>query len=100
MVVPARLAPPNGQELEPLDERRVRDAAIALRDASVESVAICFLFSYLNPAHEERAKAIVSEILPDAFVTTSSFISTQFREFERFTTAALGAFTGQKVRTY
>ena len=100
MVVPGRLAPPNGQELEPLDERRVRDAAIALRDASVESVAICFLFSYLNPAHEERAKAIVSEILPDAFVTTSSFISTQFREFERFTTAALAAFIGPKVRTY
>jgi N-methylhydantoinase A len=100
MVVPGRLAPPNGQELEPLDEQRIRDAAIALRDARVESVAICFLFSYLNPAHEDRAKAIVSEILPDAFVTTSSFISTQFREFERFTTAALAAFIGPKVRTY
>ena len=72
IVVPGRLAPPNGQELEPLDEGCVRDAAIALRDAGVESVAICFLFSYLNPAHEDRAKAIVSEILPDAFVTTSS----------------------------
>src|ERR1700691_5029278 len=100
MVVPGRLAPPSGQELEPLDEERVRDAAIALRDAGVESVAICFLFSYLNPAHEDRAKAIVSEILPDAFVTTSYFISTQFREFERFTTAALAAFIGPKVRTY
>jgi N-methylhydantoinase A len=66
----------------------------------VESVAICFLFSYLNPAHEDRAKAIVSEILPDAFVTTSSFISPQFREFERFTTAALAAFIGPKVRMY
>src|SRR5580658_5896048 len=74
MVVPGRLAPPNGQELEPLDEGRVRDAAIALRDAGVESVAICFLFSYLNPAHEDRAKAIVSKILPEAFVTTSSFV--------------------------
>ena len=100
MVVPGRLAPPNGQELEPLDEERVREAAIALRDAGVESVAICFLFSYLNPAHEDRAKAIVSESLPEAFVTTSSFVSPQFREFERFTTAALAAFIGPKVRTY
>src|SRR6202021_75754 len=100
MVVPGRLAPPNGQELEPLDEGCVRDAAIALRDAGVESVAICFLFSYLNPAHEDRAKAIVSKILPEAFVTTSSFVSPQFREFERFTTAALAAFIGPKVRTY
>jgi N-methylhydantoinase A len=100
MVVPGRLAPPHGQELEPLDEERVREAARTLRDAGVESVAICFLFSYLNPAHEDRAKAIVSEILPDAFVTTSSFVSPQFREFERFTTAALAAFVGPKVRMY
>ena len=100
MVVPGRLAPPHGQELEPLDEERVRDAARVLRDAGVESVAICFLFSYLNPAHEDRAKAIVSEILPNAFVTTSSFVSPQFREFERFTTAALAAFIGPKVRMY
>ena len=78
----------------------MRDAALALRDAGVESVAICFLFSYLNPAHEDRAKAIVPEILPEAFVTTSSFVSPQFREFERFTTAALAAFIGPKVRTY
>jgi N-methylhydantoinase A/oxoprolinase/acetone carboxylase beta subunit len=83
-----------------LDEERVRDAARVLRDAGVESVAICFLFSYLNSAHEDRAKAIVSEILPDAFVTTSSFVSPQFREFERFTTAALAAFIGPKVRMY
>ena len=65
MVVHGRLAPPHGEELEPLDEEGVRSAAIALRDAGVESVAICFLFSYLNPAHEDRVKAIVSEILPD-----------------------------------
>ena len=100
MMVGGRLAPPRGDELEPLDEAAVREAALALRGAGVESVAICFLFSYLNPAHEERAKAIVAEILPDAFVTTSSFVSPQFREFERFTTAALAAFIGPKVRTY
>ena len=60
----------------------------------------CFLFSYLNPAHKDRVKAIVSEILPEAFVTTSSFVSPQFHEFERFTTAALAAFIGPKVRMY
>ncbi len=97
-VVQGRLAPPHGEELEPLDEEGVRSAAIALGEAGVESVAICFLFSYLNPAHEDRVKAIVSEILPEAFVTTSSFVSPQFREFERFTTAALAAFIGPKVR--
>ena len=70
------------------------------RQAGVEAVAICFLFSYLNPAHEERAKSIVLEEFPAAFVTTSSSVVPQFREFERFTTAAMNAFIGPKVRDY
>lgn len=99
-VVGGRLAPPLGEELEPLDEAAVREAALALHQEGVTSVAVCFLFSYLNSAHEERAQAIVREVMPDAFVTTSSFVSPQFREFERFTTAALAAFVGPKVRRY
>jgi N-methylhydantoinase A len=98
--VAGRLVPPLGAELVPLDEAAVRRAAEELRDEGVESVAICFLFSYLNPEHELRAKAIVQAVMPQAFVTTSSFISPQFREFERFTTAALAAFIGPKVDRY
>jgi N-methylhydantoinase A len=98
--VGGRLAPPTGVELEPLDEAAVRQAAEELKAEGVQSVAICFLFSYLNPARENRAREIVAEVMPDAFVTTSSFVSPQFREFERFTTAALAAFIGPKVRTY
>ena len=98
--VAGRIAPPTGAELEPLDEAGVREAAAALKADGVESVAVCFLFSYLDPAHETRAQEIVAEVMPDAFVTTSSFVSPQFREFERFTTAALAAFVGPKVRSY
>ncbi|MEM9230492.1 MAG: hydantoinase/oxoprolinase family protein [Pseudomonadota bacterium] len=98
--VPGRLVPPTGEELEPLDEPAVREAAEALRADGVDAVAICFLFSYLNPDHELRAKAIVQEVMPDAFVTTSASISPQFREFERFTTAALATFVGPKVGRY
>lgn len=99
-VVRGRLVPPTGAELEPLDEEGVRQAALTLREEGVDSVAICLLFSYLNPAHEDRAAAIVAQVMPDAFVTTSSAVSPQFREFERFTTAALAAFIGPKVRRY
>src|SRR5271168_2676210 len=99
-VVKGRLIPPRGEELEPLDEEGVRRAAIELREEGVDSVAICFLFSYLNPAHETRALEIVRETMPDAFVTTSSAVSPQFREFERFTTTALAAFIGPRVRSY
>ncbi len=98
--VPGRLIPPTGEELEPLDEDAIRSAAAELKAKGVEAVAICFLFSYLNPTHEARAKAIVQAEMPEAFVTTSSEISPQFREFERFTTAALATFVGPKVGQY
>ena len=98
--VPCRLISPDGAELVPLDEEAVRRAARELAVEGVESVAICFLFSYLNPAHEDRAAAIVRAEMPGAFVTTSSSLSPQFREFERFTTAALSAFIGPKVGSY
>ena len=99
-VVTERLIPPRGEILEPLNEEEVRQAARELKEAGVQSIAICMLFSYLNPAHEERAREIVLEEYPEAFVTTSASVSPQFREFERFTTAAMNAFVGPKVRTY
>jgi N-methylhydantoinase A len=99
-VVRGRLRPPHGEELEPLDEVGVVAAARALKAEAVEAVAVCFLFSYLNPAHEERAKAILERELPDVFIVTSSSISPQFREYERFTTACLCAFIGPKMRGY
>jgi N-methylhydantoinase A len=99
-VVAERLIPPKGEVLTKLDEDAVRRAARELGQQGVEAITICFLFSYLNPAHEERAKSIVLEEFPEAFVTTSSSVVPQFREFERFTTAAMNAFVGPKVRDY
>ena len=98
--VAGRLTPPTGAELIPLDEAAVLRAAQELLAEGVTSVAICFLFSYLNPAHEDRAAAIVRAAMPGVFVTTSAQVSPQFREFERFTTAALAAFIGPKVGSY
>jgi N-methylhydantoinase A/oxoprolinase/acetone carboxylase beta subunit len=99
-VVAERLTPPDGAVLTPLDEAAVRRAARELKAAGVEAIAVCFLFSYINSAHEDRAAEIIREEYPDCFVTTSSTVSPQFREFERFTTAAMNAFIGPKVRTY
>ncbi|MHB1205113.1 MAG: hydantoinase/oxoprolinase N-terminal domain-containing protein, partial [Rhodospirillaceae bacterium] len=99
-VVAGRLVPPRGDELEPLDEAGVVKAARALKEEGVEAVAVCFLFSYLNPAHEDRAKAILARELPGVFICTSSSVSPQFREFERFTTTCLSAFIGPKMSSY
>lgn len=57
--------------------------------AGIASIAICFLFSYLDPMHERRARALVLEEHAEAFVTLCSDAAPQFREFERFTTAAV-----------
>jgi N-methylhydantoinase A/oxoprolinase/acetone carboxylase beta subunit len=99
-VVSERIAPPTGTVLEALNEDEVRTAARALKEAGVESVAICFLFSYLNPEHERRAAEIVAEEIPGAFITSSADIFPQFREFERFTTACMNAFVGPSTGRY
>ncbi|HEY3947293.1 MAG TPA: hydantoinase/oxoprolinase family protein [Solirubrobacteraceae bacterium] len=99
-VVSERTVPPRGDVLVELSEDEVRAAARELRAEGVEAVAVCFLHSYLNPAHERRAAAIVREEMPDAFVTTSADIVPQFREFERFTTACMSAFVGPKTGLY
>src|SRR5215475_8134459 len=91
-----RLAPPKGEVLIPLDEAAVRQVARELKAADVQAIAVCFLFSYLDSTHEERARAIIMEEFPQCFVTTSSSVAPQFREFERFTTTAMNAFIGPK----
>jgi len=99
-VVTERLIPPLGEVLTPLDEAEAREQIRALQHEGVESIAVCFLFSYLNPAHENRVQQLIEEEFPGVFVTTSADVSPQFREFERFTTACLNAFLGPKVKGY
>jgi len=99
-VVTERLTPPRGEIIVPLEEAEVQQAARELEQAGVESIAVCFLFSYINPAHELRAKRIIAEECPGIFVTCSHEVSPQFREFERFTTTAMNAFIGPLVRDY
>jgi N-methylhydantoinase A len=99
-VVNERLSPPKGDVLVSLDENEVITAVRELKDAGVESIVVAFLFSYINPVHEERVKQIILEEYPEAFVTTSASVSPQFREFERFTTASINGFVGPKVKRY
>jgi N-methylhydantoinase A len=99
-IVSERRIPPHGEVLIPLHEDQVRQAARELKAAGVEVIAVCFLFSYIDPSHEERAAQIIREELPEVFVATSASASPQFREFERFTTATMNAFIGPKVSHY
>lgn len=96
-VVTERLGP-SGDVLTELDETEVVKVVEELKEAGVESIAICFLHSYRNSAHEDRVRHIVEEHYPGVFVTTSASIFPQFREYERFTTTCINAFVGPAVK--
>lgn len=91
---------PAGEVLTELDEASLDGAVRKLAEMGVESVAICFLHSYRRPEHEARARAVVEAILPDAYITLSSEILPEFREFERMSTVAVNAFVGPKMGAY
>jgi N-methylhydantoinase A len=81
-----------GDVLTPLDETAVRDAARTLAAEGVTSVAIVFLFSYRNPAHERRAAEIVTEVIPGASISVSHRITQEWREYERTSTTVVNAY--------
>jgi N-methylhydantoinase A len=89
-----------GAELKPLGEDQIRAAARRAQDEGFGAVAACFLFSYLNPAHELRAEAILREELADLPISLSHRIAAEWREYERTSTAVLDAYTGPSVRAY
>ncbi len=81
----------DGRVLEPLDLTEVHAAAGRLKHLGAEAVVICFLHSYLNPAHERAAAAVVRKELPGAFLSVSSEVCPEFREYLRASTAAVNA---------
>jgi N-methylhydantoinase A len=89
-----------GRELKPLDEDAVRTAALELAGQGVEALAIVFLHSYRNDAHERRAAEIVREALPRLHVSVSSEIVLEYREYERTSTTVLDAYVGPVVKGY
>jgi N-methylhydantoinase A len=89
-----------GAVLIKLDEAQVRSMVAAAVAQGVTSIAILFLHSYRNPAHELRAKQIIEQEFPQLFVSASHELSQEYREFERTSTAAANAYVGPRVRQY
>ena len=81
-----------GNELEPLDEAAVRTAARALKAKDVNSIAVVYLFSYMNPSHEQRTRDLILEEWPDAHVSLSSDVLPRIREWARMSTTLLNAY--------
>ncbi len=81
-----------GNVLAPLDREAVRAAARKLRDAGVESIAVSYLFSFMNPQHEEDTRAIIREEAPGLQVSISSEVLPRIREWARLSTTLLNAY--------
>ena len=90
----------NGEVDTLLDVNEVRAALHTLRTQGVEAIAISFLHSYVNPAHERQAAALVRELLPSAMVCASSEVLPEIREYERTSTTALNAYLMPVVNRY
>lgn len=97
--VPGRLDV-SGTEITPLDEAAVRAAAGQLVGDDIRSIAICFLHSYRNPAHEQRAAAVIREAYPEVAVSISSEITREYREYERTATTVMDAYINPIFAAY
>lgn len=89
-----------GQKRLPLDWAAARQAVVSLRKAGVESIAVSFLFSFLNPEHEREVAQILSEEFPEAYVSLSSEVLPQLRAYERHSTTVLNAYVGPVLAHY
>ena len=83
-----------------LDEAAVRAAVRRLRAAGVQAVAVCFLYGFVRPAHEQAAMRIVAEEFPDAFACASHQVAPEFREYERLSTTVVNAYLGPIMQRY
>src|ERR1044071_2892759 len=97
--VPERMGS-KGEVVNPLDVPSLEELAGEIKKLNVESVAIFFMNSYVNPGHEEAAAEILRERLPDTYITFSTDLTHECYEYERCSTVAANAYVGPQVSTY
>src|SRR5262249_31331916 len=97
--VPERIGP-DGEVIRPLGDADVKRVIAEVADSKAESVGVCFLFSFLNPAHEQRIGRELHTALPHVQVSLSCEVQPEFREYERLSTTVLNAFLQPVVSRY
>ncbi len=90
----------DGRVKIPLDEKEVTDTVRQIKRAGAESIAVCTIFSFINPVHEKKIKDIIEREFPEAYVTISSELVPEFREFSRMSTTVLNAYLGPLMKRY
>lgn len=90
----------DGSTLREIDKAGLEAVIETLRNADARAVAVCLLHSYANPQPEQEIASVIEAALPDCFVTRSAEVLPEYREYERYSTAVLNAYTGPRVAHY
>lgn len=90
----------NGAVCEPLDENETRKVIEKLKSDNIEAIAVCTLFSYINPSHEKRIGELIEEIFPGAYISVSHEVVPEFREYQRMSTTVVNAYLGPVMAKY
>jgi N-methylhydantoinase A len=97
--VPERIAA-DGSVLWPLDDAFVRRLVEELRDKGIRAIAVCYLNSFRNPAHERRTAEIITQVAPMIRVSLSSEVVAEIREFQRTSTTLVNVYVQERVSDY
>ena len=89
-----------GERLRPLNAAELESVLTELAETGVEAIAVAFIHAYRNPAHEEEAARIIARKLPGMYVSLSSKVLPEVREYERTSTTVLNAYVGPKMADY
>jgi len=90
----------DGSVLKPLDTASLNEAIAGVAASGADAVAVCCLFAFVDPAHEQKIGSAVSAALPNTHVSLSSEVQPEFREYERFSTTAINAFLQPVMTSY
>ncbi len=89
-----------GEVIQPLNEEDVKSAVKYFKEQEVESIGICYINSYANDQHEQKTAEIIRSLWPEVFITTSSTVTREWREYERTSTVALNSYVMPTASSY
>ncbi|HWM80255.1 MAG TPA: hydantoinase/oxoprolinase family protein, partial [Methylomirabilota bacterium] len=90
----------DGKVATPIDRRSLKSAITRLKQMGVNSVAVCYLHSYANASHEKATRRALERLLPGVYVSLSSEVLPQIKEYERFGTTVVNAYVGPALAVY
>jgi N-methylhydantoinase A len=90
----------HGNALRPIEGDALEELRLGLAAADVDAVAVCFLHSYRDASHERLVAERIAEWFPQRYVTRSSDVAPEFREYERMSTTVINAFVGPRMHRY